>query len=321
MSQKPTALVFGAGSIGAVFAYLLANTNEIDVSVACRSNYDAVRQHGFTIDSAKYGNGLKLQPAAVLRSASEAKEPFSFVVVTSKAFPGSSPSTADLIAPAIGKHTAIVLVQNGVGTEQEYKDAFPHNEIISCIAYLPATQVAPGLVAMGDSDRLELGAYPASEPSDALKFLGSVLKKAGSDAVLYRDIQPQRWAKLLLNASWNPICALTLSPDVTFMGTSDGAIQFVREVMVEVQRIAQALGYTNITDEEVERKVKRAVDRIGGEGIEPSMLADRRAGRAMEVEAIVGNAMRMGKEKGVVVTRLETLYFLIKALNAAIVGA
>ena len=45
------------------------------------------------------------------------------------------------------------------------------------------------------------------------------------------------------------------------------------------------------------------------------MLQDVQQGRRIEVEAIVGNPMRMGKEKGVKCVRLEMLYVLAKALD------
>jgi 2-dehydropantoate 2-reductase len=47
-------------------------------------------------------------------------------------------------------------------------------------------------------------------------------------------------------------------------------------------------------------------------GKEPSMLTDVRNGRAMETEAILGNAVRIAKEKGVVVKGLNLLYILLK---------
>ena len=53
-------------------------------------------------------------------------------------------------------------------------------------------------------------------------------------------------------------------------------------------------------------------------GVEPSMLQDVRAGRRMEVEAILGNAVRMAKAKGVQCEKLETLYMLGTALDQSI---
>ena len=99
------------------------------------------------------------------------------------------------------------------------------------------------------------------------------------------------------------------------LAASTEAQSYVAAVMSEIVNIAQALGYKSIDEAEAKRQLERATARIGTPGIEPSMMADALNGRRMEVEAIVGNPMRIGKEKGVKVERLEGLYVLAMALN------
>lgn len=48
------------------------------------------------------------------------------------------------------------------------------------------------------------------------------------------------------------------------------------------------------------------------------MLVDVLNGRRMEVEVILGNTVKIGKEHGVSVIRLEGLYALAKALDESI---
>jgi 2-dehydropantoate 2-reductase len=48
------------------------------------------------------------------------------------------------------------------------------------------------------------------------------------------------------------------------------------------------------------------------------MLADGLAGRAMEVEAIVGNTIRIAREHGVKTPLLDGLYTLAKALDSSL---
>jgi 2-dehydropantoate 2-reductase len=104
------------------------------------------------------------------------------------------------------------------------------------------------------------------------------------------------------------------------LSASKEAESVLLAVMLEISDIAAAYGYT-ITREEVEYQLGRAQARIPkNAGIEPSMLQDVQAGRRIEVEAIVGNPVRMGKEKGVDCVRLEMLYVLAKALDLQIGG-
>jgi 2-dehydropantoate 2-reductase len=319
MSSKgqPRILLFGAGSVGAIYLYLLSKV--ASTTAVCRSNYDAVKKHGFTINSSIFGNGICFKPNVVRdcgEASSESQEPYDYIIVCSKAIPGTVPK---LIAPAVTPgHTAIVLVQNGVGIEEEYAQAYPNNPIISTVVYLPATQRPAGVIKHGEVEQLQVGAYPSSSPNTYAKAFAELVTSAGGTAELYDDIQAKRWFKLLVNASWNPICALTLSKDTEVLTASKEATEVLLAVMLEIRDIAAAYGH-NITREQVDIQLGRAQARIPkNAGIEPSMLQDVQAGRRIEVEAIVGNPVRMGKQQGVKCVRLEMLYVLAKALDLQI---
>jgi len=321
--MPPTVLVHGSGAIGSIYIYLLLQAG-CSVTAVCRSNYTAAKANGFTIDSDRYGQNIKIHPK-VVRTPEEAAQqgPFDFIVVSTKVLPGQKPSTPDSIKPAVteGK-TTIVLIQNGIGIEDEYAAAFPANPLLSCVVYLPTTQVSPGHIKMGGVELLQIGTFPAAqEPRSPAKLaaeqLQSTLASGGGNAELHADVQAQRWSKLLINASWNPICALSLSRDVAFLASSAMAEKLVTDVMEEVVAIAQAKGYDNVTCEMARGQLQRALERKGTKGIEPSMLVDVVNGRRMEVEVILGNPIKVAREVGVDVPRMETLYALLKALDEA----
>ena len=84
--------------------------------------------------------------------------------------------------------------------------------------------------------------------------------------------------------------------------------------MCEIVRIAQAAGCPSVTEDLVETVISRSKGRALP-GVEPSMAADALAGRAMEVDAIVGNALRIAEEEEVEVPLLRGLYALLKGLD------
>ena len=131
------ALVFGAGGVGIIYGYFL-HKGGAEVTAVCRTNFDAVKTNGIKIRSKLFGN-VHYRPE-VVSSISDAKEPFDFILVCTKAFPG----TAKMIETAVSEKTAIVLAQNGIGIEEEYADLYPNNTIISGVVWLPTTQVEPG---------------------------------------------------------------------------------------------------------------------------------------------------------------------------------
>lgn len=309
-------LLFGAGSVGSCYLYLLAKAGAKTTAV-CRSNYAEVKAHGFTINSAIWGT-VTTNPAVIRTISEAASQQWDYVIVASKAYPGSKPTTAETIAPAVGPKTTIVLLQNGIGIEDEYTALFPSNPLVSAVVYLPVTQTAQGVVRMGNLERLELGTYPSVAPAahkDAAQAFADLLKKAGGSAVLYDDVQPRRWSKLLVNASWNPICALSRSSDVEYMNASTQSTDVVLGVMLELVELANVMGYDEINEKEARFQLSRATDRIPDKGIEPSMLADIWTDRPMEVEAIVGNAVRLAEQKDVKTPGLTMLYCLLKALD------
>ncbi|OAL51818.1 2-dehydropantoate 2-reductase [Pyrenochaeta sp. DS3sAY3a] len=325
---QPRVLLFGTGSVGAVYLYLLSKVST--TTAVCRSNYTVVKTHGFTINSAIFGTGLHFAPhvvrsceeaaASLSNSNSSSSSPedaiFDYILVCSKAIPGSIPAA---IAPAVTPgRTTIVLVQNGIGIEVEYASAFPGTPIVSAVVYLPATQRPAGVIAHGEVERLQLGAYPSSADPGPAKAFAALLAAAGATAQFCDDVQAKRWVKLLVNAAWNPICALTLSRDTDVLGSCEEAVGVLRETMLEVTGVAAAYGYA-ISCEKVEYQLGRAQARVPlGAGIEPSMLQDVQQGRRIEVEAIVGNVVRLAKAKGVPCVRLEMLYVLAKTLDLQI---
>ena len=312
--SRPRVLLFGAGGVGTVYLWLLSKV--ASTTAVCRSNYSVAKTDGFVINSGIFGQNIRFKPH-VVRSCEEATssdaKPFDYIVICSKAIPGTTPKS---IAPAVTPgHTAIVLLQNGVGIEDEYASAFPGNPIISTVIYFPATQRPVGTITHGEVEWLEVGSYPASAPHQHAKAFVDLATSAGATAKFYEDIQQKRWFKLLINASWNPICTLTLSKDTQVLESTDEATEVVLAVMLEICDIAAAFGYT-FTREEVDRQLGKAKARIPlNAGIEPSMLQDVQTSRRIEVEAILGNPMRLGKEKGVRCVRLEMLYVLAKALD------
>ncbi|KAF2631390.1 2-dehydropantoate 2-reductase [Macroventuria anomochaeta] len=313
-NTQPRVLLFGAGGIGTVYLWLLSKKST--TTAVCRSNYDVAKKDGFIINSSIFGQGIHFKPN-VVRSCEEAASantpPFDYIVVCSKAIPGTVPKwIAPVVTPG---HTAIVLLQNGVGIEEEYRTAFPSNPIVSTVLYLPVTQRPAGVINHGETEGIEIGAYPSSAPDQHAKAFTRLIQSAGATAVLHEDIQLIRWTKLLINAPWNPICALAFSKDTDVLESYDGAPGVIEAVMLEIRDIAVAHGY-NITMEKVQFELSRAKARIPiHAGIEPSMLQDVQTGRRIEVEAIVGNPVRMGKAKSVKCDRLELLYVLAKTLD------
>ncbi len=317
--MAPRILIFGTGSVGACYGYILSKAvSPSNIVAICRSNYSAAVTNGFTIHSTLWGNDLNYKPH-VVRDPREAAVlgPFDYLVLANKILP-STPSISSLLKPAVSHHTALVLIQNGIKIEEPWSTAFPSNPILSCTTYLPVTQTTPAVVQHTGIEALHIGTYPSNAPAghkDAAKTFADLIRAGGASCEVHNNIEGERWTKLLANASWNPISALARSRDAQFLESSTYAANYVRDVMRETASIAQAEGY-DINEDVIATAMSRGLNRELP-GVEPSMCADALAGREMEVDAILGNALEVAEKKGVEVPLLKGLYILIKGLDEA----
>lgn len=313
-------LLFGAGSIGIVCAYTLAKGGA-DITLVCRSNYEAVFSNGISINSAIFGQVSMRLPTVnqVPKSVDRRDEEWDFIVVCSKAYAG----IPQLIAPAVSPSTTtIVLVQNGIGTEESYRSAFPGNPILTCGVYIPADQTRPGHVEMGKMHHLEIGPYAGVEASKSLQVFADLFEASGGIATCYdeKGIQARKWFKVAFNVTWNSLCTLSHLDDSNFIQSSEISMDVADAVSAEILKIAAAEGHSglDLTEFQEQFGMFRDPKKLKPKGIVPSMLVDLRRGKQMEVEAILGNTLRLARKAGVSTPRLELLYMLLTGLNRSL---
>ena len=300
-------LIIGAGAIGAFYGAALQAAGA-DVSVVCRSEYEAVRENGFSIESQRMGNRT-FRPAQTVRAAGEYQGgPPDYAIVCVKVVEGTD--RAALIRDAIGPETAIVLIENGVEIEGEIAEAFPGNELISALAFVQVSRVGPGKVkhfAFGD---LHFGNYP-SGLTDSTRRFADLLGAGGIKSNLKEDVVTARWQKCLWNAVFNPISVLGGALDTGhILGTPEGEA-LVRRAMQEVCAVAAATGHpldASLAGQFIEGTRKAPPYKT-------SMALDYESGRPMETEVILGNAVRAGRRESVAIPSLEALYALMKMVE------
>lgn len=301
-SSGPRVLVVGAGAIGCFYGGKLVQAGA-RVSAVCRSDYDAVKDGGVEVKSPLGGFHFRFEK--VLRSAEEYHPPPEFILVGLKVLP--EVDAPRLIGPAVGPGTAIVLIQNGIEIEQPLARAFPENEIISGLAFICTSRTGPGKILHEDYGSLVLGRYPRGR-SERAERLSEMLRASGVDCRVTGDAGLARWVKLVWNAPFNPISVLAGRADTGEIMGSRHAAGLAEAVMEEVAAIAAATSY-RVGREVIERNL---ADSRKMKPYKTSMLHDFEAKRPVEVEAILGNALRAAERRGVAAPRMETLYALLK---------
>jgi 2-dehydropantoate 2-reductase len=119
------------------------------------------------------------------------------------------------------------------------------------------------------------------------------LKAGGVDAEATDDIRCEVWQKLLGNAAYNPISALTGATIDRIAGEPE-VRSVAKAIMVECVAVATALGVENLPGAEARLEITPALV-----GIKTSMLQDMEAGRPLELGAIAGAVAELGRRTGV----------------------
>ncbi|MGQ9750349.1 2-dehydropantoate 2-reductase [Desulfosoma sp.] len=298
-------LVVGAGAIGGYYGGRLAQAGA-RVSVVARSDYSVVVREGIRIESP--AGDFHFRPDRVLHKAEDLGRYPDVILVGLKVLKHIRP--AELLRAAVGPKTALLLIQNGVDVERPVAEAFPDNEILSGLAFICVHRTSPGCVLHQDYGRLVLGRYPEGTSSRAEK-LAEMFRRAGVPCEVTPNVVTARWHKLVWNAPFNPMSVLCGGANTSEMLGHDETARLVRAVMEEVCAVASAAGHA-LPDDVVERMI---TDTRKMTPYKTSMLLDYEAGRPMEVEAILGNAVRIARRLGVHVPRMETLYALMCGLS------
>jgi 2-dehydropantoate 2-reductase len=307
MSENIKILVVGAGAVGAYFGGRLALAGA-EVSVVCRSDYDAVREHGYRVKS--IAGDFVFNPQQVCRSAADYAGQADYILVAVKALPEIN--VAELVAPALHPDATVVLLQNGVEIEAPIQQAMPEVEFISGVAYIGVVRTGEGDLDHQGSGHLALGMFPPERPVSAkLQTLSELFKKVNVRCEISADIRVKRWSKLVWNAPFNPISVLGGCIDTKQMMDDSLLAELAENVMHEVVAAAAACGVL-VPPEHVTNMLEYTRN---FPVYKTSMLVDFENDRPLEVEVILGNAVRVAEAHGVPVPHLKTIYALLNSIN------
>ena len=300
-------LLIGAGAVGAYFGGRLAQAGAA-VSVVARSYFDRIVQDGYRIDSVD--GDFHFRPCRVLHSAAEYPGTPDWVIVATKVLPEID-LPAMLRGAMASKNTAVLLIQNGIGSEDPLLTAFPEHEIYSAVAYIGVTRIDPCHLNHQGVHRLVFGRCDGRPASAKAAALAQAWGAVGVEARAVDDIRYFRWKKLLWNTPFNPVSVIGGGLNTREL-TDGGEVEALcAGVMAEVAAVAAAEGVA-LEPELLEETM--AYTR-SFPPYKTSMLVDFEAGRPMEVDAIVGNVLRRARARGVDTPKLQALYALLAALD------
>lgn len=308
-------LLLGSGGVGTLAAYALDLRKDTKVTTVVRSDYDTVIKNGFKINSCDYGLIESYKPEHVVKSLQDAAPhgPFDYLVISTKNQPDIV-KLEELVEPVVTPEvTKILLLQNGLGIEIDFFAKYPKNIILSGVSMIGSSNHG-GVIEHEIHDFLKVGYFYNENVSKeaqekAARDFVELYHNGKNECVYDEDVKFTRWRKLVYNATLNSISTL-LNVDVGRLDLFGGIDSLVRGAMKEVVVAAKSDGV--VLDESI---IDFMIHSDDGVYYTPSMLVDLRKGNYIELEVIVGNAVKIAHKNGVDVPILTIVYNMLKVIQ------
>ena len=314
-------LVAGAGAIGAYIGARMARAG-FDVTLFARGPHlRALQEHGVQVKSTE--EEFVARPA--ISGSLQAVGPVDVVFLGVKAH--ALPQLVPQLKPILGPDTTVVSTQNGIpwwyfqgfsgkweGIHLERVDpggvisaAIEARSVVGSIVYFATEVAAPGVIQHIEGNRITLG-EPDGSRSDRIRAIAEALAASGFRCPVTTRIRHEIFVKLLGNASFNPVSALTRAT-LAQMARDPGVSSVIRNIMQEVEEVSHKLGMELPIS--IDQRIAGA-EKVGEH--KTSMLQDLEAGRPMELEALVGAVVELGERVGLPMTCTRTVYNCTKLL-------
>jgi 2-dehydropantoate 2-reductase len=320
--------VFGVGAVGSYLVARLANVGGITLAAVARGDTLRMLQTGGVRVEAPEAYYEGRPAIATDRPESLPGQDIVFVALKSITVPG----VARALKQLLGANGHAVFATNGIpwwwnhGYSQagalplldpdgELWNGLTPQKALGCVVHSGNEVITPGVIRNNGNNFWPIG-EPDNKDSPRLRRTVGLLQSAGIGAQASADIRKDIFAKLLRNAAFNSICALTGLP-LEWLSQEPSVKALTLAVMDEIVAIAAAHGFDIREEARSTRELKSPPPGLMPvRGQKPSMLQDALARRPMEVDAIVGQTCAFAAQAGVSCPALQTMLLLLRGLNA-----
>ena len=315
--------IIGAGAIGGYVGAKLALAGEDVTFIVRGDNLKAISQNGMKLILPDGTEQVATHVKATDNYA--AAGPQDMVILAMKAH--QLEAVVVNLPLLLSPRTTIVTMQNGipfwyfnkhggpfegrrvnsVDPDGRISDMIPADQVIGCVVYPASELIAPGVVKHIEGDRFPIGEIDGSI-SERVARISACFSNAGFKAPVLDNIRAEIWLKLWGNLTFNPISGLTGS---TLLEICQCALtrELAANMMREAQQVAEKLGIGfRVT---LEQRITGA-EKVGRH--KTSMLQDIEAGRAPEIDALVGAVVELGDLTKTPTPHISTAYALVKLL-------
>lgn len=240
--------IIGTGGIGGYYGGLLAKAGR-EVHFLLHSDYEQVKREGLQVDSvdgsyhldhvAAYNDTHKMPPCDV-------------VIVALKSIVNDQ--LPEMLSPIVHPNSIVLLIQNGIGLEEDLQKAMPEAQIAGGVAYICALKTEPGHVTHLGLGRLQVGDYSVHDKALLQEMIGDMVA-CGINAEPM-DYLEMRWKKAVLNMPLNGMTVAVAAPSGPSLTERPQMAELIRRMMMEVITVARACGVETLDSTYADRMME-----------------------------------------------------------------
>jgi 2-dehydropantoate 2-reductase len=303
----------GAGATGGYLGGVLARGGEDVTFVARGAQLEAMRHRGLTIKSPPHDDmQLEVTATGDVRSIRPDVDLIMFCVKTYDA-----DAAIEAIKPIVGPATVVLPIQNGIDTVDRLRQGLGEEHILGGLAYMSAAISEPGVIDLKSSPvRLVLGELGGGS-TPRVEAVQNCLSRSGIQVEVHANVRQALWEKFVFICGVNGVTAVTRLPMGSILAAPETSA-FLRSLMSEAVSVGQESGIALSAD-----SVERALSTAGkmGSNLRGSMYYDLASGKRLELEALNGAVVRLGRARNVPTPSNFAVYACLKPFVNGLPGA
>ena len=287
--------VIGTGAIGGFYGGRLMRAGN-EVNFLLHTDYEYVRENGLQIDSCD--GSFHLDHVKAFRKTADMPE-VDVILVCLKST--REHLLKEMLPPIIKNNPLVVLIQNGIGLEDDLHAIFPELQIAAGLAFICSGKVGPGHIDHQCYGSINIGNYSCHDDALMNQFISDL--KAAEIEVNTVEYLEARWKKAVWNMPFNGM-TVALDTMTNKLLENPSTRELIRDQMMEVVGAAKALGVNGVDEAFVEKMIQMT-DAMTP--YKPSMKLDFDNHRPMEIDYLYSKGIQQAANAGYHMHKLEML--------------
>lgn len=295
--------VIGTGAIGGYYGAKLANAG-FDVEFLLHSDYQYVKANGLKVLSCS-GDFFLDKPKVF--SSTEQMSKADVVLVGLKSV--NQEVLYKILPPLLKEDTLVVLIQNGIGLEEDLQKKFPNLYIAAGLAFICSKKTQPGIIEHMFYGSINLGNFSCKDKS----LFNNVLTDFSKAGIQAQEVEyyQARWKKAVWNMPFNGMTVVLNTTTDKLLKNPDTE-KLIYEQMKEVIDAAQMLKVQGIDYSFADQMMEMTRAMIP---YSPSMKLDYDFKRPMEIYYLYTRPILEAQKVGYQMKKLSMLEAELKFLS------